>query len=214
MHKLTAIASCMLFMTLPSVLSSQMLIGASGGINHTSLSGDAPPGTAYSVQLGFAAAAVVDIPLGDDIRLSLQPGYTHFGTGVAVTSALREPEDTLDVSMEYVVLPVLGRIVARNGITFATGGIQAAMLTGASSTPISGGKKTDISGAIADFDLAIIIGAGAQIPFSTSLATIELRYVQSLLNAGKTEEAAKPFQMPPRFRLSGLQLFAGILFSL
>lgn len=212
MRRLHVVAFLVLMTSFPSGLISQVLVGALAGINNTSLSGDAPPNTTYTSQFGFSATAVVDILLGDDIRLSLQPGYARLGTGIAMTSALREPQDTLSVSMEYVILPVLGRVLARNGVTYATGGLQAAMLVNAASTPASGGASRDIGNAIADFDIAFVIGAGAQIPLSSSLLTVEIRYLQSLLNAGKTEEATGAFQMPPRFRLTGLQLNAGILF--
>jgi len=213
MQNLIAIA-VLLLITLPSGSPAQLLVGALGGANLTGISGDAPPGTSYSGQVGYVASAVVDIPLGDDIWLSLQPGYSRVGTRISVTSAIRPPKDTLDVSMEYFVLPVLGRVLARNGVTYATGGVQAAVLTSAGATPTAAGQKKDLSGAVAGLDLAIIIGAGVQIPFSSSVATLELRYAQSLLNAGKTEAAAEAFQMPPRFRLSGFQLIAGVLFSL
>ena len=213
MRRLPVAAFLVLMMSLPSALVSQVLVGALAGINNTSLSGDALPNTSYTSQLGFSASAVVDMPLGDDIRLSLQPGYAHLGTGIAMTSALHEPRDTLNVSMDYVILPVLGRVLARNGVTYATGGLQAAMLVNAASAPASGGASRNIGSAIADFDIAFIIGAGAQIPLSSSLLTVEIRYTQSLMNASRTEEAAEAFQMPPRFRLTGLQLNAGILFA-
>ena len=214
MLRTTLVPLLALILSLPSALQSQIRVGASGGVNRTSMSGDALPNTAYTAQLGFSVSAIVDVPLGDDIRLSLQPGYTRVGTGIALTSVLRDPRDSLNATMDYIVLPVLARVVARNGVTFATGGMQVAMLINAASAPVSGGPSKDITSVVADVDLALMIGVGAQIPVSTAIATIELRYTQSLLNAGKTEEAAEAFQMPPRFRLSGLQLIAGVLFHL
>lgn len=214
MSRTVTITCITLLFALPTPLHAQVLIGVLGGINRTSMSGDALPSTSYTTSTGFTASAQADFSLGDDIRLSLQPGYTRVGTGVAITSALQEPRDTLDVSMEYVTLPVLARVIARNGVTYFTGGLQAAMMIKAESSPASGGPAKDISSALADVDVAVVFGIGAQIPLSTSLATIELRYSQSLLNAGKTDAAAELFQMPARFRLSGFQLLAGVLFSL
>lgn len=214
MLRTITISCCAFVLALPALLHSQLRIGALGGVNTMSMSGDALPNTAYTSATGFSASAVADFSLGDDIRLSLQPGYTRVRTGIAITSALQEPRDTVDVSMEYVTLPVLARVIARNGITYFTGGLQAGMMIKAESTPVSGGPSKDISSVLADVDLAFIVGIGAQIPFSETVATIELRYSQSLMNAGKTETAAEAFQMPPRFRLSGLQLLAGVLFSL
>lgn len=214
MLRTITISCCALLVALPAPLRSQVLIGAMGGMNNMTMSGDALPNTAYTSAVGFSASAVADFSLGDETRLSFQPGYTRVGTGIAITSALREPRDTLTVSMDYVTLPVLARVVAGNGVTYFTGGLQAAMMIKAESQPTSGGSSTDISSILADVDLALIVGIGAQIPLSDVLATIELRYSQSLLNAGKTESAAETFQMPARFRLSGLQLLAGVLFSL
>lgn len=202
------------FLCLPSVLSSQILIGAAGGVNRTSMSGDAPSGADYTSQFGFSASAVIDLPLSDDIRLSIQPGYSRVGTGIEVTSALQDPRDTLDIALSYVSIPVLARVMALNGVSFATGGLQGGYLLKASADPASGGPSTEITSALARFDLAFVVGIGIHLPLSTSTTTIELRYTQSLLNLGKTDQAAEAFQMPPRFRLSGLQLVAGVLFSL
>jgi len=203
-----------LILWLPSILCSQVLVGASGGINRTAMSGDAPSGATYTSQFGFSASAVIDFPLGDDIRLSLQPGYARVGTGIAVTSVFRESYDSLAISLSYVSIPLLARVISNNGVTFATGGLQGGFLLNASADPASGGPSTELTNALASFDLAIVIGLGAQLPLSTSTATIELRYMQSLLNLGSTDAAATAFGVPPRFRLSGLQFVAGILFSL
>ena len=214
MLRTITISCCALLFALLAPVQSQVLIGALGGVNNMTMSGDALPNTAYASAVGFSVSAVADFSLGDETRLSLQPGYTRVGTGITITSALREPRDTLTVAMDYVTLPVLARVVARNGVTYFTGGLQAAMMIKAESTPTSGGSSTDISSVIADVDLALVVGIGAQIPVYDMLATVELRYSQSLMNAGKTEAAAETFQMPARFRLSGLQLLAGVLFSL
>jgi hypothetical protein len=178
------------------------------------MSGDAPSGADYTSQFGFSASAVIDLPLSDDIRLSIQPGYSRVGTGIEVTSALQDPRDTLDIALSYVSIPVLARVMALNGVSFATGGLQGGYLLKASADPASGGPSTEITSALARFDLAFVVGIGIHLPLSTSTTTIELRYTQSLLNLGKTDQAAEAFQMPPRFRLSGLQLVAGVLFSL
>jgi len=214
MLRTISLSCCSLVFALPVLLHSQVLIGPMGGLNNMSLSGDALANTAYTSAIGFSISAVADFSLGDETRLSFQPGYARVGTGIAITSALMEPRDTLDVSVDYVTLPILARVVARNGVTYFTGGLQAAVMVKAETTPASGGASTDISSVLADVDLALIVGLGAQIPISGMLGTVELRYSQSLLNAGKTEAAAEVFQMPARFRWSGLQLVAGVLFSL
>ena len=60
----------------------------------------------------------------------------------------------------------------------------------------------------------MILGVGAAFHLAPALVSIELRYGQSLLNAGANEELAAAAGFSPRFRSSGFQLLVAVLYPL
>jgi hypothetical protein len=62
--------------------------------------------------------------------------------------------------------------------------------------------------------VAVNFGFGVMLPLGSPLLTLELRYSQSLLNLSKPEENPAASALPERFRSSGLQLMAGLLWPL
>jgi hypothetical protein len=60
----------------------------------------------------------------------------------------------------------------------------------------------------------MIVGAGVFMEVAPTSLSFELRYNQSLLNAGSSDQLAANAGVPVRFRLAGFQVLAGVLFPL
>jgi hypothetical protein len=177
-----------------------------------SLSGDAPDKAEYTSQIGFTFGAVVDIPLTEDINLSVQPSYTRRGAGLAFDVGEDDPIDSLSLDFNYVALPVTVRFLSAGKTWFASGGLEPAILVDASLKDLDGSTSSDVSDYVNDYDIAMLVGAGAVIPIEPVTLTLELRYSQSILNAGSN--AGQVAGVPVRFRSSGFTFTAGVLFGL
>ena len=80
----------------------------------------------------------------------------------------------------------------------------------ASLTTSSG--ENDVKHLLQDIDLSMVFGFGAKIPLGAPLLTLEFRYAQSLLNVADMQVGQQ--DLPVRFRSSGFQLLAGLIFPL
>ena len=69
-----------------------------------------------------------------------------------------------------------------------------------------GDTKQDIDTDVAQFNVAMVFGAGFKIPLKIGRIFIELRYTQGLVNL--TDEPIEESYIP-RVKSSGLKLFAG-----
>jgi hypothetical protein len=199
---------------IPCVACGQLLIGISGGAGKTSFSGDAPDKVQYTSRTGFRAAVVAEIPLGDDIRLSVQPCFARQGTGIAFDVGLPENHDSLDLALDYLRIPVMARFVAPKGVWFVNGGVDLGFLLDASLDDVNAGGTIDVTNTIGNMDLAMIFGVGFQVSARPVIFTLELRYSQSVLNAGSNSAAESVYGIPVRFRSSGFELLAGALIPL
>ncbi len=79
------------------------------------------------------------------------------------------------------------------------------------STPLG---DADVSSIIQDIDISMDFAFGVKIPIGGPLVTIEARYAQSLLNVADIDLGDEDFSIPVRFRSSGFQLLAGLIFPL
>jgi hypothetical protein len=192
---------------------AQVAIGVLGGLDMSDLSGDAPPRVSYASRTGFAAGIIGEFDITDDVKLSLQPMFLQKGAriGIAVPGE-EEPRDSLDLRLDYVTLPVLFKIVAGNGVTYAAGGIDLGYLLDA--TLSEGDQKSDVSDFLKRIDLAADFGFGVQLPIGSPFLTLELRYSQSILNLAKPGQGPEGDSLPVRFRSTGFQFLAGVLLPL
>ena len=186
-------------------------LGVVGGLNMSSIKGDAPQDVSWGGKTGFVVGLVGELRLTDEVRLLVQPTLTRRGSSLAVeVPEQEEPVDSGSVSLDYVTVPVLVKVLAGNGRTFVTSGLDFGFLTGA--TLREGSKEEDVKDRVQNFDVAVNFGFGGVVYAGRPNVSLELRYSQSLLNlanSNTTEEA-----LPARFRSSGFQLLAGVLLPL
>lgn len=186
-------------------------LGVVGGLNLSSIKGDAPEQVKWGGKTGLILGLVGEFRLAQDVRLLLQPTLTTRGSSLGVTvEGQEEPVDSGSVSLDYLTLPVLVKVMAGNGRTFVTSGLDFGILTGA--TLEEGDNEEDVKDRVEDFDVAVNFGFGGVVFSGRPNVSLELRYSQSLLNLANsttTEEA-----LPVRFRSSGFQLIAGVLLPL
>jgi hypothetical protein len=192
----------------------QFFLGVSGGASSTRLSGDIPEDGLYTSKAGFSVGVIAEYSLTRDIRLSLQPSYVRRGTGVAFDVGEVDPRDSLALTLDYLSIPLMARFLSPGGGWFINGGLDLGFLLDASLEDVNGGGTTDVRDFMNDLDLAMILGVGKTFPIHRFLLTLELRYGQSLINAGANDQLAAALGVPPRFRSTGFQLLVAVLYPL
>lgn len=193
-------------------LPAQVSLGAFGGVNRSTLTGDGPDKTKYRNRRGSVFGIVAEFPVAADVAISLQPNLVQRGTGIAFKIE-GEPEarDSLDLQLDYVSVPVLVKIFAAHRRTFVTGGVDVGFLTDA--TIFDGAGHEDVSHVMKTLDLAAVFGLGVAVIKRQPEITMELRYEQSFLNVANPESNPEGESLPPRFRSTGFQLLVGVMFA-
>ncbi len=185
-------------------------VGIFSGVNFANLSGDAPANTRYSSRTGLAAGVVGEFDLTEDVILQLAPMYVQRGTNIEIRPTNpADPTDFRDLVLDYFSLPFLVKIVADNGVTYVSGGVDLGFLLDATLT--HDGQESDTSGVFKDVDIGAVFAFGVMIDIGAPLLTLEARYTQSILNIAEPEMADDGSGLPIRFRSTGFLLSAGIL---
>jgi len=193
--------------------NAQFTTGIFGGINNSNLIGDAPPGSTYESELGYAAGALVEYNITSDVRISLQPMFQRKGTTIAYSVFNeREPQDSIDIKINYFSIPILMKVYGGNNMLYVSGGFDIGYKLDATFRRIGTDIEKDISDSFDDFDIAAIIGVGAQFKIGLFYIFIEGRYSQGLGNIS-SPQAGEPEELNPSFRTTGLQLFAGLTYT-
>lgn len=196
-----------------SYLQAQYTLGLVAGANGAVLKGDAPKGVSYNRSWGFNLSVAGEFELSDDILLCFQPGYSQNGTIVAVKKKdIKDPVDSLNLSLDYLSVPVLVKVLTMNGRTYFSGGLEFGYLVDAEAITIGGSES--IADAFQNFNVSMIFGFGIIFPFSTSKVTIEIRYNQGLNNLAKSEDQLENVSIPVRIRSNMIQLQVGCHFGL
>jgi hypothetical protein len=121
-----------------------------------------------------------------------------------------EAVDSLKVAANYLTLPLLVKIVSGGGKAYVSGGVDLGFLLDA--TLASATNSEDIGDTFRPIDLSAVFAFGVMLPVGRPRLTIELRYSQSIINTASSDQDPEVYSLPPRFRWSGLQLFAGFLY--
>ncbi len=208
------IAVLLLLLSSIALAQGRFFVGATGGMTRMHLSGDAPDNGSYTSLMGFSAGVICEYALTDDIRLSVQPSYVRRGTGVAFDVGAEDPRDSLELSLGYFSIPVMARFISPRGFWFVNGGLDCGFLMNASLSDLNAGGTVDVKNFVNSLDLMMIVGAGVLIEVAPASLNFELRYNQSLLNAGSSDQLAAKVGVPVRFRSAGFQFLAGVLFPL
>ncbi len=203
-----------LFLTLSvSQAYADGAVGFFGGLNKGNLSGDTLPNTSYKSRTGLVVGVMGEFRIAKDVMLGLHPMYVQKGS-TPTLEPITEDGDPIenDLSLDYLSLPVLVKIESGNGVTYVTGGLDLAFLMDASLTTSKG--ESDVKDLLQDIDLSMVFGFGAKIPLGSPFLTLEWRYAQSLLNVADIQVGEDEQGLPVRFRSTGFQLLAGLIFPL
>lgn len=196
-----------------TAVNAQFTVGIFGGINNSNLIGDAPPGSTYQSDQGYEAGALVEYNITSDVRISLQPMFQRKGTTIAYSViSEREPQDSIDININYFSIPILMKVYGVNNLLYVSGGFDIGYKLDASFKRIGSGTEKDISDSFNDFDIAAIFGVGAQFNIGLFYIFIEGRYSQGLGNISNPK-AGEPEELNPSFRTTSLMLFAGLTYT-
>jgi hypothetical protein len=211
-----AVVATLILLIPAGIILAQPNIGVIAGANGAVLKGDAPKAVSYNRSWGLNLSVAGEFELSDDILLCLQPGYSQNGTIVAVEKKdIKDPVDSLNLSLDYLSVPVLVKVLTTNGRTYFSGGLEFGYLVDKEAITIGGSESvTPIPDAFQDFNVSMIFGFGIIFPFSTSKLTIEIRYNQGLSNLAKSEDQLENVSIPVRIRSNMIQLQAGWHFGL
>ena len=180
----------------------------------SSISGDTPKDASYSGKIGFSGGLIADFTLAEDIILSIQPRYLQKGTSVAYDVGEYELRDSLTATLDYISLPIMLKINSLNKRIFFSSGLDFGYLMNSSVENIVDGSTKDVSNLFKTFDISATFGFGVNIPIGAPIISLELRYMQSLLNLSDISSDESGTTFPYRFRTSGFQFLTSILFPI
>jgi len=185
---------------------AQTEVGAYVGLSSTNLKGDKPKDSKYLPKTGVIVGINIDIPLGKNFFLSLQPGFATGGTRVAFANYdTNEYEDSITIKLNNFVLPVLFKVTSLSPKLYFTGGFD--FLFPAQSTATIDDVSIDIDEEVNDFQVAMVFGLGYRIPIKKSDLCIEFRYEQGLINISEAPDPDLTYI--PRVKPTALRLIAG-----
>ena len=214
MNLKTQLIAIVLIIISVSSVRAQYAIGIFGGANNSNLIGEAPPGSTYESDPGLAVGILGEFNITTDVKISLQPMFQQKGTRIAYSvRSERDPQDSIDITINYFSIPVLMKVYAGNDIMYVSGGFDIGFKLDATFRRITPDEEKDISDSFTDFDIAAIIGVGAQFNIGLFYIFIEGRYSQGLGNISSPIEG-EPEELNPSFRTTGLQLFTGVILTL
>jgi len=208
------IRTLLIFFLFNISIFSQIYIGAIGGLMSSSLSGDAPEDASYSGKTGFSGGLIADFTLTEDIVLSIQPRYLQKGTSVAYDVGEYELRDSLTATFDYVSLPVMVKITSLNKRIYFSSGLDFGYLMNSTVENIVDGSTKDVNELIKNYDISATFGFGVNIPIGSPIISLELRYMQSLLNLSDISTSESGSTFPFRFRTSGFQFLTSIIFPI
>ena len=194
-------------------INAQYTVGIFGGINNSGLIGDAPPGSTYKDIFGVSAGVLGEYKFTDDVAISIQAMYIQKGVKIAYSVFNeREPRDSVEIAINYFSIPILAKVYAGNEIIYVSGGFDIGFKLDATLERIGSDAEKEVTDAFKNFNIAAIVGLGAQFRLGLFHIFVEGRYSQGLGNISNPDPD-DPKEINPSFRTSGLQFFAGITYS-
>ena len=188
-------------------------VGAVLGVDRGGISGDGPPNTVYESGAGWILGVQGEIGIARDISLSLQPMYVQRHTDVVAAEETSAAGDRLlELSLDYVNVPLLVKFGAAGGRTYVSGGVEVGFLMAARLA--GNGLDADVKASLNSMAASALLGFGVVFPIGRPSLTTELRYAAGLVDLSADDSAAAIRDLPDRFHSDGWQLTAGILFPL
>lgn len=200
--------------TFQSDCISQTKIGITTGFTFSSISGDAPDNAEYSKGTGSVFGLTSEFNITKDVKINFQPEFYSNKTNILYDIKKSDPIDSLELTFEYLSLPVILKIPALTSITYFNSGFSASYLLNSKVTNADGtDSDIELNDLVNKFDLAILFGVGLNFPvYKQFELEFEARYTQSILNLsnGSTSFSGT---LPDRYRASGFMLLADIIYS-
>lgn len=192
-------------------LVGQIEIGIYAGPSMLNFSGDNPRFSVYKPGIGLLAGAILDFPLSEDIRLSLQPGYgiENARSQTADTAYYYfikklEYRDSIYFRMDHLILPVIIKVLSDNQRFQFTSGLEFNYQLNIRAD--NGKEKFNLNDEYKRFNVSARFGLGYIIPLNTSHLSLNLQYVQSLANWSNSDQETSFF---PRVKTNGLRFAIG-----
>ncbi|MCF6356495.1 MAG: PorT family protein [Draconibacterium sp.] len=189
---------------------AQVSVGAFGGLNVSKLRGDQPVGSEFRSPVGVDLGVLVDYKFSEQFTLSLQPSFSKKGAKISyIVKGEDELVDSVSINFNYLAIPLLLKIAAKNNRYYAIGGLEAGFPMSATANYINeSNNEVDIIDYLADVVVVMHFGIGYRIPIGKPTLYVEGRYSQGINNI-------IPFENPeynafPRVRTSAFQLLFGI----
>jgi len=185
-------------------------VGAQLGVDKAGIEGDTPPNSHYTDKFGWVAGIQGEIGFAQDLSLSLQPSFVQKKSGVLVAPSTRGGSTTeLELTFDYVSVPVVVKFAKAGGRTYVAGGITVDFLTAAT---LSGqGSDRDVASAYNSTGFGAVLGFGVVFPAGRTRLTTELRYVQGIANMTTGSAAEAAGALAPRLHSGGWELIVGDL---
>jgi hypothetical protein len=185
-------------------------VGAQLGLDRAGLDGDTPPNSQYTDKVGLVAGIQAEFGFARDLSLSLQPSFVQKRSGVQIPPSTRGASTTeLELSFDYVSVPVIVKFAKAGGRTYVAGGVTVDFLTAAT---LSGqGSDQDVTSAFNSTGFGAVLGFGVVFPVGRTRLTTELRFVQGIANMTTGAAAAAAGALAPRLHSNGWELIVGDL---
>jgi hypothetical protein len=193
-------------------VSAQVWVGVQASVMNVGLSSPSIPDLQLGNDIGYSLGGLVEVEIAKDVRLSLQPAYSNFGTMVQ-TRRVEEIDgaktdvyvDTLDLSFSYLSVPLLMKVANSSGVVHAIAGIQPNLRIASRSDDQFTGETADLTDKTRSVTLDMIFGLGVNLSLWSQPIVIDLRYVQGLTEI-PTPETVNNTTIPDGMRMSGFQL--------
>jgi hypothetical protein len=200
-----------IFFLVQTQVMSQPEVGLYAGLSNSKLVGDGPSLGSFKYTRGFLGSAHIDFRLSENVRLSLQPGFKTGGAKVSFKDTLtQETRDSLKINLLTFSLPIVLKVTSFNEKIYFAGGFTVEFPV--SSKADNGVRKIDISNEINKINVNVLFGLGYRIPVHSTVAYLELRYLQGLVNLSDNRNQEKAYL--PRVKTSAMQLLFGWQFPI
>jgi hypothetical protein len=185
-------------------------VGAQLGLDRNGVDGDSPPNSQYTDKVGLIAGIQGEFVFARDLSLSLQPSFVQKKSGVLIAPSTRGASATeLDLSFDYISVPVVVKFGMAGGRTYVAGGVTVDFLTAATLSGL--GSDRDVTSAYNSTGFGAVLGFGVVFPVGRTRLTTELRFVQGIANMTTGEAAAAAGALAPRLHSNGWELIVGDL---
>ena len=186
------------------------VVGAQLGVDRAGIDGDTPPNSQYTDKVGLVAGIQGEVGFAQGLSLSLQPSFVQKKSGVLFVPSTRGGSTTeLELSFDYVSVPVLVKFAKAGGRTYVAGGVTVEFLTAAT---LSGqGSDRDVMSAYNSTGFGAVLAFGVVFPAGRTRFTTELRFVQGIANMTTGTAADTAGALAPRLHSNGWELIVGNL---